>query len=333
MIVVKRYDSTKLSHREDLVVSFELFQYNVIYYILQMHRPRTEAGAGNGQRHKKRVRVPHNTREKQRQIALGHGETLMPNNVIYRTPNSVMSSEDSAYNSMGGQYDTRPPRPDSIELRRSYPAEAVDGHGYAPVSPHYQTGGYPQQIYDESMYNSQNLYGAPNGQGPMSPESMYAPGTPSRGKPRPSQPPPAPPSTGSGGTPTASSANTPTRNRSMSSQRDVLPPPPPVPMEVMNTPPNQQMHHMTNGTSSVAAKLLARSHSTSRSGSPQLNHGTALDQNALVMAQLNNQINNLNNLNLQMTQQMNAMHDLPPPPPIPEQVYCVTYICAFFARF
>lgn len=276
-----------------------------------MHRPRTDAGAGNGQRHKKRVRTPHNTREKQRQIALGHGETLMPNNVIYRTPNSVMSSEDSAYNSMGGHYDTRPPRPDSIELRRSYPHEAVDGHGYVPVSTHYQSG-YSQQIYEESIYNSQNLYGAPNGQGPMSPESMYAPGTPSRGKPRPSQPPPAPPS---GNTPTASNANTPTRNRSMSN-RDVLPPPPPVPMEVMASPPTQQMHH-TNGTSAVAAKLLARSHSTSRSGSPQLNHNMQ-DQNALVMAQLNNQINNLNNLNIQMTQQMN---DLPPPPPIPEQVH------------
>lgn len=240
-----------------------------------------------------------------------------------------MSSEDSAYNSMGGHYDTRPPRPDSIELRRSYPAEAVDGHGYAPISPHYQQSGYPQQIYDESLYNSQNLYGAPNGQGAMSPESMYAPGTPSRGKPRPSQPPPAPPSTGSGGTPTASSANTPTRNRSISNTRDVLPPPPPVPMESMS-PPSQQLHHMTNGTASVAAKLLARSHSTSRSGSPQLNHGNAQDQNALVMAQLNSQINNLNTLNIQMTHQMNAMNDLPPPPPIPEQVFWLFYSLILF---
>lgn len=33
-------------------------------------------------------------------------------------------------------------------------------------------------------------------QNAMSPENPYAPGTPSRGKPRPSQPPPAPPSTG-----------------------------------------------------------------------------------------------------------------------------------------
>lgn len=83
---------------------------------------------------------------------------------------------------------------------------------------------------------------------------------------------------------------------------------------------------MTNGTASVAAKILGRSHSTSRSGSPQLNaSGIPVDQNALVMAQLNSQINNLNNLNLQMTQQMNnSINDLPPPPPIPEQVMNAT---------
>lgn len=85
------------------------------------------------------------------------------------------------------------------------------------------------------------------------------------------------------------------------------------------SPPHMQQ--MTNGNASVAAKILARSHSTSRSGSPQLSaSGIPVDQNALVMAQLNSQINNLNNLNLQMTQQMNSLNDLPPPPPIPEQV-------------
>lgn len=79
-------------------------------------------------------------------------------------------------------------------------------------------------------------------------------------------------------------------------------------------------HQMTNGNASIAAKILARSHSTSRSGSPQTSgSGVPIDPNALVMAQLNNQINNLNNLNIQMSQQMNnPMNDLPPPPPIPE---------------
>lgn len=105
-----------------------------------MHRPRNDGAGGKG-RSNKRVRTPHNTREKQRQIAIGHGETLMPNNVIYRTPNSVMSNEDSAYNSLG--YDGRPHRPDSIEIRRSYPAEMVDG--YAPPSPTYQHANYGNQ--------------------------------------------------------------------------------------------------------------------------------------------------------------------------------------------
>lgn len=46
---------------------------------------------------KKRVRQPHNTREKQRQIAIGHGETLMPNNVIYRNPQCDESGYSSKY--------------------------------------------------------------------------------------------------------------------------------------------------------------------------------------------------------------------------------------------
>lgn len=58
----------------------------------KMHRPRQDGGA-SGRGHKKRVRTPHNTREKQRQIAIGHGETLMPNNITYRTPNSVVNEE------------------------------------------------------------------------------------------------------------------------------------------------------------------------------------------------------------------------------------------------
>lgn len=230
-----------------------------------------------------------------------------------------------------GVYDTRPARPNSIEVRRSYPAEAVDGGGYGPLSP--QGNQYPQavgnyqapnalqqqqlhqqqhQLYDEATYNSQQLY---SGQGPMSSESLYAPGTPSRTKPRPSQPPPAPPSSGSGGaTPNTSNANTPTRGRSMSTGRDNLPPPPPIP-DGMTSPPPPPI----NG-GAVAAKLLARSHSTSRAGSPQLGPSSAAqDANALVMAQLNTQINSLNTINVQMTQ-LNAMNDLPPPPPIPEQV-------------
>lgn len=308
----------------------------------KVHKPRgTDGATEGGGRQKKRPRAPHNTREKQRQRAIGHGETLMPNNVIYRTPNAIaQANEDAIYNStMGGNiiYDSRssgPARPNSIELRRSYQPETVDG-GYAPTSPHYQQqqmmqqNNYQQQpIYDE--YNSQPMYG--NNTSQMSQESLYAPGTPSRSKSRPSQPPPAPPSTGSGnGTPNVSNANTPTRGRSMSTGRDNLPPPPPIP-EGLQSPP-----HMPNGGANVAAKLLNRANS--RAGSPQLaangqptqpqqqQHGgmggpqlpqAIIDQNQIALAQLNQQISNLNNLNMQLNQL--SVNDLPPPPPIPEQL-------------
>ncbi|XP_037824448.1 wiskott-Aldrich syndrome protein family member 3-like isoform X1 [Lucilia sericata] len=417
----------------------------------KMHRPRQDGGA-SGRGHKKRVRTPHNTREKQRQIAIGHGETLMPNNVIYRTPNSVVNEEagyggtqlveihtvtDSESGTttaqqlqqqhqyhqqqyqliqqhqlqeqqqqqhLGGNgggydgiqlsrlrpnvistnnfddltcmgiYETRPARPNSIELRRSYQSEQIDGV-YGPLSPqnagnmmtnaqgggsqyattayaangmhpsqqmqqhqgmagmqhhqqqshlqHQQQQQQQQQMYDDALYHqSHALYGQ-TGQGPMSPEPIYAPGTPSRTKPRPSQPPPAPPSNGSGGgTPTASSANTPTRGRSMSTSRDALPPPPPIPDGMINTTSPSQMLAQLNGGGSghIAAKLLARTNSTSRAGSPQLAPSSVQDANALVMAQLNNTINSFNSMTMGGgMQQMNSLNDLPPPPPVPDQ--------------
>uniref|UniRef100_A0A1I8PPJ9 Wiskott-Aldrich syndrome protein family member n=1 Tax=Stomoxys calcitrans TaxID=35570 RepID=A0A1I8PPJ9_STOCA len=329
----------------------------------KMHRPRQDGGA-SGRGHKKRVRTPHNTRDKQRQIAISHGETLMPNNVIYRTPNSVVN-EETIYGSMG-TYDTRPPRPNSIELRRSYQSEQIDG-GYGPLSPQtagqmmanvqgggsqyasaayaangmhpsqqmLQQGGMQQQsqhqqMYEDAMYHqSHNLYGQTGQGGPMSPEPIYAPGTPSRTKPRPSVPPPAPPSNGSGGgTPTASNANTPTRGRSMSTSRDALPPPPPIPDGMVNTnSPSQMlaaMNGVPGGSGHIAAKLLARTNSTSRAGSPQLAPSNSVqDANALVMAQLNNTINSFNTLSMgggmSQHQQLNSLSDLPPPPPVPDQ--------------
>ncbi|XP_065358528.1 actin-binding protein WASF2 isoform X1 [Calliphora vicina] len=363
----------------------------------KMHRPRQDGGA-SGRGHKKRVRTPHNTREKQRQIAIGHGETLMPNNVIYRTPNSVVNEEAGyggsnvkPYNMLShlennsnlakqtavaiagmGIYETRPARPNSIELRRSYQSEQIDGV-YGPLSPqtaanmmtnaqggsqyattayaangmhpsqqiqqhqgmagmqhhqqqqsHLQQQQQQQQMYDDALYHqSHALYGQ-TGQGPMSPEPIYAPGTPSRTKPRPSQPPPAPPSNGSGGgTPTASSANTPTRGRSMSTSRDALPPPPPIPDGMINTTSPSQMLAQLNGGGSghIAAKLLARTNSTSRAGSPQLAPSNSVqDANALVMAQLNNTINSFNSMTMGVgMQQMTSLNDLPPPPPVPDQ--------------
>lgn len=252
----------------------------------QKHKPKSEVTGAGGKRQNKRVRQPTNTREKQRQIAIGHGETLMPNNVIYRTPNSIINQpqqQDVPIYSSTDYYDGKPNRPNSIELRRSYP-EGTDG--YPPASPHYQQQMSYQQMSDD--YNA-SMYG----QGQQM-ESPYAPGTPSRGgKIRPTQPPPAPPSSGSGGTPSVSNANTPTRGRSMSTGRDVLPPPPPVPMEL--SPPHQMP--VANGG---ILRHPGRTSMTARNDSPQRH-----DLNNHVMAQLNSQINNIN------------INDLPPPPPVP----------------
>ncbi|KAM8717619.1 hypothetical protein ACLKA7_004335 [Drosophila subpalustris] len=340
----------------------------------KMHRPRQEgAGGGPSNRHKKRVRTPHNTREKQRQIALGHGETLMPNNVIYRTPNA-MPNEEGGYGTqlveiqtviadsdmqLGtlarrrhmqhhqilanigdvqdvdmGIYDTRPLRPNSIELRRSYQSEQIDGTGYEQLTPQaamnqyaaaYGTNGMSgapqmhlqqqqqQQMYDGTLYHQSHAIYGQSGQGAMSPEPIYGPGTPSRNKPRPSQPPPAPPSNGSGGgTPTASNANTPTRGRSMSTSRDALPPPPPVPDAVS---PLSAMNGAASGH--MAAKLLGRTNSTSRAGSPLMApSNSAQNANDMVLAQLNNTFNSMTMTN---SNQLNSLSDLPPPPPVPDQ--------------
>lgn len=229
-----------------------------------------------------------------------------------------------------GVYETRQPRPNSIELHRPYPSEQLDGSTYEQLTPQMANqyaatfgpnGGqqmqhmqHQQQMYDAGLYQSHALYGQTGGQGVMSPEPIYGPGgTPTRNKPRPSQPPPAPPSNGSGGgTPTASNANTPTRGRSMSTSRDALPPPPPVPdiispMSVMN---GANSGHM-------AVKLLGRaSNASGGAGSPQMTQNSM--QNAdMVMTQLTN---TFNSIGMQGGNQLNSLSDLPPPPPVPDQV-------------
>ncbi|KAJ8943528.1 hypothetical protein NQ318_023038 [Aromia moschata] len=162
------------------------------------HRPRTEGGQGN--RHKKRVRQPHNTRERQKQIAREHGgvhnasEYDLQNSFInIMTPQQLQQQQQQPQLPPEEMMVERPPRPNSIEIRRSYQQEMPDGL-HSPTYPPYEENPYQHGLY---------------GQGPLSSESLYAGGTPTRGgKIRPSQPPPAPPSNNS--TP---SANTPTRGR------------------------------------------------------------------------------------------------------------------------
>ncbi|XP_066993554.1 actin-binding protein WASF3 [Anabrus simplex] len=236
------------------------------------HRPRNE---GSGGRHKKRVRQPHNTRERQRQLAVGHGEYIMPQNVHYRTPQPVQHPDEALLTMGMTMGEPRPPRPNSIELRRSYPEEVNSviysssnsgmysprhNQAQSPTETHYKAN-YPMG-YDESIYQQHYAQGQP-----VPSENYPTPNnvTPSRGSRassvRPSQPPPAPPSTNnsSNSTPTVSSAtNTPTRGRSMSAGRETLPPPPPPPVETVTSPPNGPL----------PPHLLAGSRNGSRSASP-----------------------------------------------------------------
>lgn len=195
------------------------------------HRPRNEGGQGG--RHKKRVRQPHNTRERQRQIAVGHGEYIMPQAVSYDAPMQQQFEENVVV-------DRRPPRPNSIELRRSYQHEVPDGL-QSPMYP-YEENPYRQGLYNTASNNEQYCQS----------------GTPTRGgKTRPSQPPPAPPSN----TPTPT-ANTPTKSRNISAGRDALPPPPPPPETAMSPP---------NG---IVAHRISRQQTNSRSNSPHSHQHT-----------------------------------------------------------
>uniref|UniRef100_A0A8D9AYP9 Wiskott-Aldrich syndrome protein family member n=1 Tax=Cacopsylla melanoneura TaxID=428564 RepID=A0A8D9AYP9_9HEMI len=206
------------------------------------HRPRTDGGGG---RRQKRPRAPHNTRERQRQLAM-----------MYPPPGYTV--EDMLQH-QGGD---RPHRPDSIELsNRHYPdgvlppdpniyRQGMAGPGgymtYDDVL-YQQTHGQPMGHYGTGMihhpghYEVNNIVNNTNNMNNNSNIETYTSpgGTPSRSKPRPSQPPPAPPSTtnSNNSTPTTVSAsNTPTRARSMSAGRDILPPPPPPPID--STPPD-----------------------------------------------------------------------------------------------
>nr|CAD7446590.1 unnamed protein product [Timema bartmani] len=240
----------------------------------QPHRPRNEGGGG---RHKKRVRQPHNTRERQRQLAVGQGEHIMPQNIHYRTPQPVLHPDESLLLGMSLS-DGRPQRPNSIELNCSYPEDSGIiyssnkmgvynmRHGpplHSPTESHYRATG----SYEESPYQSQQQHYA---QGMSAVDGGYPNSnnhTPSRSNggnsrgssQRPSQPPPAPPSANnsSNSTPTVSSANnTPTRSRSMSTGRETLPPPPPPPVEAVN------------GSLPPHLREVVRSRSGSREGSP-----------------------------------------------------------------
>jgi len=214
---------------------------------------KTDNGGGN--RHKKRVRQPHNTAERQRQKVQLEGEYIMDTRqVTFNLP-----SETNGYGAVPGGYQHRP---NSIEIQQSNggwagpPSRGVRFADEEPVSSRYTTEpiytarclrepsdtgamGARQHVSDArdrdgAMVVIGNMQDASEVQFDMSHQYISDPGSPahsvsspsrgggSGGTPqrRPSQPPPAPP-------PLTEASGTPTRGAS--SARDSLPPPPPPP--------------------------------------------------------------------------------------------------------
>ncbi|KAI9565758.1 hypothetical protein GHT06_009550 [Daphnia sinensis] len=90
------------------------------------HRGRNDGGGGGGGssgggRHKKRVRQPHNTREKHRELAINKGEYISPQNVLYQSPQALYLEDGTMLPDPSST--SRPPRPNSIEVKRNYPSE------------------------------------------------------------------------------------------------------------------------------------------------------------------------------------------------------------------
>ncbi|TGZ51784.1 Wiskott-Aldrich syndrome protein family member 3 [Temnothorax longispinosus] len=125
--------------------------------------------------------------------------------------------------------DSRPPRPNSIERRRSYLLE--EQHLYCSPSFNFyrETNYYMTQGYDDNLYGSHYV----SGQKPLGDQCTSSRG----GRLRSSQSSPAPSSNAFNNfMPTMAFVNnTPIRGRFMSIGRDILPPPP-LPRETMSPP-------------------------------------------------------------------------------------------------
>ncbi|XP_063872440.1 actin-binding protein WASF2-like isoform X2 [Scylla paramamosain] len=215
---------------------------------------------GDGRNKSKKVpRMASNTRERQKQLAIAHGEYIA-SQPQYRTPPSQIN--EGIYDESVGMNatDRRPLRPSSIELRghcgNSHPTESVYGtnsHAYSPThetnqaAPPSEHPEYPPPYQDQ--YSD---YPPP----PYTPDGAVSQGsTPSRSGPRalagrPMQPPPDPPSNSNTPTPPGGShSGTPTRLRGPSQGREFLPPPPPPPADRQQQPP---MENMTGGVATMS---------------------------------------------------------------------------------
>ncbi|XP_046635898.1 wiskott-Aldrich syndrome protein family member 3-like isoform X3 [Daphnia pulicaria] len=245
------------------------------------HRGRNDGGGGGGGggssgggRHKKRVRQPHNTREKHRELAINKGEYISPQNALYQSPQALYLEDGTMLPDPSST--SRPPRPNSIEVKRNYPSEEAiyasrnsrnpQDNVYRPAGislppPPYDDG-YPQyppppytadsllqlqqqqqqQLHHQAQYHQHAAAAASSHYGPgmMNHHNRTLQRTTSG---RPTQPPPAPPGQmNHSPNTTQQSGSTPTRNR-MSHQtsivgtmgRESLPPPPPPPSETYSS--------------------------------------------------------------------------------------------------
>lgn len=87
---------------------------------------------------------------------MGHGEYIMPQTVQYRSPQQLqLQQQNMDENNL--MIEQRPPRPNSIELRRSYPQEIPDGM-HSPVYPPYEENPYQHGMYGQGPLSSESLY-------------------------------------------------------------------------------------------------------------------------------------------------------------------------------
>lgn len=196
------------------------------------HRPRPD-----GKRHKK-VRQPHNTREKYQQMATAHefiDKTANHSQVDFG--DFIISQTSISQDDSNHEY---PVRPSSLEI---HPYVSGQERGIESPTHLYPP---PPPAYTEHPQLPQQQYAPPPPYSVAYPE--YEPSTNNTsarhasriGTMRPSQPPPAPPVCGSLSssgisTPIVSEASTPSsgagRHRGSSHSRENLPPPPPPPPE------------------------------------------------------------------------------------------------------
>uniref|UniRef100_T1IZF7 Wiskott-Aldrich syndrome protein family member n=1 Tax=Strigamia maritima TaxID=126957 RepID=T1IZF7_STRMM len=191
------------------------------------HRVRIEGGA----RRNKKVRQPHNTREKYRQHA---AQREFFDQSHYGISPSQVRLDDNGVPFHG------PLRPNSLELHASYNPELYARNSSSPTAypapPAYME--HPQY----SQYSLPPPY-TPNSESQLTPSAYRAiRGTATL---RPAHPPPAPPSANNTPTPTLSSGMQlgNLRNRVVSNGREVLPPPPPPPANVMANGPVAHKPH------------------------------------------------------------------------------------------